>query len=48
MTSSEEILAREKNLYLSTKSLEECAELNDEMVAWDKEFSQDGLDIHTL
>ena len=39
-----EIVAREKNLYLSAKSLEKCAGLNDEMAAWDKEFSQDGLD----
>jgi len=39
-----EIAMREKKLYMSAKSLEECAGLNTEMAAWDKEFSQDGLD----
>ena len=39
-----EIAAREKNLYLRAKELEESAGLGDEMTVWEKEFSQDGLD----
>lgn len=40
----QEVAAREKKLYLSAKSLEESAGLNEEMAVWDKEFSKDGLD----
>lgn len=39
-----ELAMREKKLYMSAKSLDESAGLNAEMEAWDKEFSQDGLD----
>ena len=39
-----EIVMREKKLYLCAKSLEKNSGLNKEMEAWDKEFSQDGLE----
>lgn len=38
-----EISAREKNLYLCAKELEECTELKEEITTLDKEFGQDGL-----
>jgi len=42
-----EINARERNLYLCAKELEESSELKDEMVVWDNDFGQDGLDNDT-
>lgn len=39
-----EINAREKNLYMRAKALEENKELKEEMATWDQEFGQDGLD----
>lgn len=42
-----EINAREKNLYLCAKELEESAGLRNEMTIWDNEFGQDGLDDDT-
>ena len=44
MLLEKEISAREQRLYLSAKELEESAGLRKEMVAWDSEFGQDGLD----
>jgi len=38
-----EISAREHNLYLCAKEVEDCAALKEEMSAWDKEFGKDGL-----
>ncbi|HLB56864.1 MAG TPA: hypothetical protein VJK30_06025 [Coxiellaceae bacterium] len=39
-----EIIAREKNLFLCAKSLEESTALNAEIETWDTEFNRDGLD----
>jgi len=39
-----EINEREQKLYLSAKELEENAGLRKEMVTWESEFDQDGLD----
>lgn len=38
-----EISAREHNLYLCAKEVEDSAGLKEEMNTWDKEFGEDGL-----
>ncbi len=42
-----EISAREQTLYLCAKELEESYGVKEEMIAWDNEFGQDGLDDDT-
>lgn len=39
-----EISKREQSLYHCAKELEESSGLKEEMVVWDSEFGQDGLD----
>jgi hypothetical protein len=39
-----EIVAREQSLYRCAKEFEVSSGLKDEMIAWDNEFGQDGLD----
>ena len=38
-----EISARERNLYLNARALEESVGLKEEMDVWDNEFGEDGL-----
>jgi hypothetical protein len=39
-----EISAREQNLFLRAKALEDNEGLKEEMSIWDREFGQDGLE----
>lgn len=37
--------SKQQSLYLCAKELEESTDLKNEMVAWDHEFGQDGLEL---